>query len=74
MTKKKRVKAIYLVDLYCDKCGNKMKSTNISYPTYPIQHEYQCECGHKEMTTTLYPHLEYEYEEDLNDIGNTVKQ
>lgn len=66
MLKKTKVKAIHLVELYCDKCGSKMGPTNIAYPTYPVQYEYRCECGNKVMTSVHYPYHEYEYEEDSN--------
>ena len=30
----------------CPECGGKMKTTGITYATYPAQHEFKCEkCG-----------------------------
>ena len=70
MVKRSKVKAIYLVDLFCDKCGSKMSHSKefnfMMFASNPPTLKYECECGHTTTTTTSYPHFEYEYEEDYD--------
>ena len=60
MIKKVEVKT-FAERLYCDKCGEEMKPTEIVLTSYPMQYPYQCpNCGHRETTSVQYPHIYYE--------------
>lgn len=67
MIEKKEAKT-YIVRLYCNNCGNEMKSTGVVLTSYPEQYPYECpNCGWKTTATELYPKVEYQemdYEED----------
>ena len=49
MIKKRWVKAIYVKELFCDKCGEKMSRSGLMLTSLPPQYEYICKkCGHTE--------------------------
>ena len=73
MLRKRKVKAIYMIEAYCDKCGSPMKSTGMVYATYPEQYPYVCtnkDCdGHEVFWADKRPgKLEYEFEEGEEDV------
>lgn len=64
MIKHSIVKAIYIDDIYCDICGEKMEN-NIQLLTYPPQFEYICpKCGNTEISKTKYPNITLETEDE----------
>lgn len=69
MLKKRKVKAIYLKEAICDKCGSPMESTGMVLSTWPEQYPYKCtneDCdGHATFLEGELPgKLEYEFEEE----------
>ena len=73
MLKKRKVKAIYLKEAICNKCGSRMESTGMVLSTWPPQYSYQCsnkDCdGHETFLGHDCPgQLEYETEEDEEDV------
>lgn len=73
MLRKRKVKAIYLTEAYCDKCGSPMESTGVVLTTYPAQYPYVCtnkECdGRAVFWANECPgKLEYEFEEDEENV------
>jgi hypothetical protein len=71
MLRKRKIKAIYMLEAYCNKCGSPMVSTGMVYSTYPEQYPYACtnkECdGHETFWAYERPgKFEYEFEEDEN--------
>ena len=70
MLKKRKVKAIYVKEAICDKCGSPMESTGIVLFSWPEQYSYKCtnkDCdGHETFWAYDRPgQLEYEFEEIL---------
>ena len=69
MLKKRKVKAIYLKEAICDKCGSPMESTGMVLSIWPEQYPYKCtneDCdGHEIFWGYDRPgQLEYEFEEE----------
>lgn len=58
MEKKTEVKT-YIVNYYCDKCGNEVKFAGCTELTYPQRYRHYCECGEKYSLDKLYPVVEY---------------
>lgn len=73
MLRKRKIKAIYQLEAYCNKCGSPMVSTGMVYSTFPEQYPYACtnkECDGRE---TFLAHerpgkFEYEFEEDDENV------
>jgi hypothetical protein len=42
MLRKRKIKAIYMLEAYCNKCGSPMVSTGMVYSTYPEQYPFRC--------------------------------
>lgn len=69
MLKKRKVKAIYIKEAICNKCGSPMESTGVVLSTWPEQYPYTCtneNCdGHETFWSYDCPgQLEYEYEDE----------
>lgn len=69
MLKKRKIKAIYLKEAICDKCGSPMESTGMVLSTWPEQYPYKCmneDCdGHEIFQSYDCPgQVEYEFEEE----------
>ena len=56
----------YQTDLYCDKCGGKMRrSSSVVLMTYPPRYQYTCDkCGMNTTATVDYPVISYEEVEE----------
>lgn len=68
MLKKKKVKTMYITQIVCGKCGGKMQHTHTLY-SYPAQYCYECEkCSISTISTTRSGIIEYEFEEDTEDV------
>ena len=67
MIKKRYVKSIYLKELYCDECGEKMLPTGEVLLSFPSQYKYYCQnCGHEETVWEGdgIDKLHYEYDNE----------
>ena len=69
MIKKRWVKAIYVKELFCDKCGEKMSRSGLMLTSLPPQYEYICKkCGHTETVWSDEGIGELHYEYDNEEI------
>ena len=73
MLRKRKIKAIYQLEAYCDKCGSPMVSTGLVYSTFPEQYPYACtikDCdGRETFWASERPgKFEYEFEDDDTDV------
>ena len=73
MLKKRKVKAMYITEAICDKCGGRLVSTGICLTTYPAQYPYQCENPECDGHATFWEYerpgkIEYEFEEEENNV------
>lgn len=53
----------HILRLMCEKCGTEMVSEGPPLLTEPVRYQYVCpdpECGHKELTFSAFPTIEYE--------------
>lgn len=63
MIKKAKIIAQYQVNMYCDKCGNRL-SPKLSRDV-PMQYMYKCKCGWEKTSEHMFPYTIVEY-----DLGN----
>lgn len=72
--KKRKVTGMYLVDMYCDKCGEPMEISPMVLSSYPPIYQYNCKkCGHTASSRGVhYPRIEYEYSDELEDVNDVV--
>lgn len=64
MIQKRKVKAMYIVQIVCEKCGKPMCCTH-TLCTYPAQYCYGClNCGTSTISTTKNGSVEYEFEDE----------
>ena len=73
MLKRKKVKAMYITEAICDKCGGRLVPTGICLTTYPAQYPYQCENSECDGHETFWEYecpgkIEYEFEEEDDDV------
>ena len=73
MLKRKKVKAIYLKEAICDKCGSPMESTGMVLDTWPGQYPYKCSSKGCDGQETFWSYdrpgqLEYEFEKDEDNV------
>lgn len=78
MLKKRKVKAIYVKEAICDKCGSPMESTGMVFSTLPEQYSYKCtneDCdGHETFWSYDCPgQVEYEFEEEKDAYFNKLQ-
>lgn len=76
MLKKRKVKAIYVKEAICDKCGSELVSTGMCLTSYPAQYPYKCSNPDCDGYETFWEYdrpgqLEYEFEEEV-DICTTL--
>ena len=65
MIKKFEVKP-FIIKLYCNKCGEEMKDTNIVLSSYPPQYQYICpKCNSKINSINKYPEIIYDVIEEV---------
>ena len=66
MLKRRKVKAMYVTQVVCEKCGEEMCCTQVLC-SYPAQYCYSCgQCGTSFCTTTKSGTIEYEFEEEVD--------
>lgn len=64
MIQKRKVKAMYVVQIVCEECGKPMRYTH-TLCTYPAQYCYEClSCGTSTTSTTKNGSIEYEFEDE----------
>ena len=73
MLRKRKIKAIYQLEAYCDKCGSPMVSTGMVYATYPEQYPFRCTNKDCDGRATFWAHevpgkIQYEFEEDDDNV------
>lgn len=73
MLRKRKIKAIYILEAYCDKCGSPMESTGMVYSTFPEQYPYACTNKDCDGRCTFWAYerpgkFEYEFEEDDENV------
>jgi transposase-like protein len=69
MIKKKWVKAVYIKEMYCDVCGEKMEKSGLMLTSFPPQIEYICKkCGYTETVWSNEGIGELHYEFDNEEI------
>lgn len=68
MIKAAEVIKILQINMYCDKCGKRMKRSDTVLSTYPPTFTYHCECGHTESSRIAYPTQQIFFDE-----GNAVE-
>ena len=65
MIKKALITKMYQINLYCDKCGNRMeRAKDFALMSEPPQFRYECECGHTEISTRIYPFQQIFFDEE----------
>lgn len=65
MIKKSLITKMYQINLYCDKCGSRMKrAKDFVLMSEPPQFRYECECGHTEISTITYPLQQIFFDEE----------
>ena len=73
MLRKRKVKAIYVKEAICNKCGSSMESTGMVFSTWPEQYPYKCTNENCDGYETFWGHnrpgqFEYEFEEDDENV------
>ena len=73
MLRKRKIKAIYMLEAYCNKCGSPMVSTGMVYSTYPEQYPFRCSNSECDGRATFWAHevpgkIQYEFEEDNENV------
>ena len=64
MIQKRKVKAMYVVQIVCEECGKPMRSS-YTLCTYPAQYCYYCpDCDTQTTSTTKNGAVEYEFEDE----------
>ena len=63
MIKKAKITAAYQVNLYCDKCGKRMRRGTSTILSYPPKYNYLCDCGNTALSERLYPYQQVEFDE-----------
>lgn len=64
MIQKRKVKAMYVVQIVCEECGKPMRCTH-TLCTYPAQYCYEClSCKTSTTSTTENGSIEYEFEDE----------
>lgn len=65
MIKGAEVTKIIQINLYCDKCGKRMKRREGGVlTTYPLKFVYECECGEVQTSTEVYPSQKVYFDEE----------
>ena len=64
MIQKRKVKAMYVVQIVCEECGKPMHCSH-ALCTYPAQYCYYCpDCDTHTTSTTKNGAVEYEFEDE----------
>ena len=68
MKVKRKVKAIYKIEMICDKCGRPMYDTGRVALTYPAKHIFACDDCNYMAYLSEGEKYEIEFEEDVTDV------
>ena len=59
MEKRREMKVVQ-VALFCDECGEEMRSTGVMLAGHPAQYPHECKNGHVVKRGRTYPYIRYE--------------